>query len=231
MDDEKYIGVLVWCHGGCFGGGNSNYDKALRDHLHHSKIMVMAVEFSTHDFEIAMKDVMTTAKYAENKYPNIPLAFGGVSSGGFLAHMAANEMNKPAALLCPVVKPYDRHSSLPEDLQNRQLKFFHTLEEMKTIQDLLKPPNAPRYVMYATHDERAPERHYNHWLHENRVFFLGQPGGHELCKHPSLVLFTHGLLTLILTPTKLKLYPDAPSWRSHETQDQKDSETDSKCAE
>lgn len=182
--------VLIWCHGGCFGGGNVSYDSEIRTFLqlqHDWKII--CVDFALNDWHKAISDIETTVKLIKNDNPKIVLV--GVSSGGMMAHEVANRLNLPAALLCPVMKPFDRHESLTKDLQEKQLKFFHTLDNMKKLQDVLQSPNSNRYIMYGKTDNRAPVAAYLNWFKYDNVVHDEIDCGHELCNNPPFNIFAN----------------------------------------
>lgn len=188
--------VLIWCHGGCFGGGNVNYDSELRNFLqvqHDWKII--CVDFVLDDWDRAISDIETTVKLINKS--DMKVIIGGVSSGGMMAHEVANRLELPAILLCPVLAPFDRHESLAKDLQDKQLKFFHTLDNMKKVQDSIQPPNAKRYFMYGKTDKRAPVTVYKDWLEDDLVKSDEVDGGHEICNDPPFNIFATRINELI----------------------------------
>ena len=187
--------LIVWCHGGCFSGGSVQYDNDLRQFLEvRDGWKVICVDFSLNDWGEAINDIENSCKEYQKIYDKIVLV--GVSSGGMLAHEVANRLKLSAGLLCPVIKPYNRHESLPSDLKEKQLKFFHTTDNMKKIQDSIQPPNSKRYIMYGKMDQRAPMSAYSSWFKNELVKYDEVDGGHELCNKPSFFVFADGIKTL-----------------------------------
>lgn len=189
--------VLIWCHGGCFGGGSPQYDKKLRAYLAKHDWVVATVEFSLTSWEQAVNDVLGEVAHQCIQHPEATMVLGGVSSGGFIAHHVANQLRLPAALICPVIKPATRHLKLAPSLQNKQLKFFQSVEKMQQVEDSITTPNAPRFVLYGTKDFRAPMQAYANWMEKRRVFFCGWNGGHEICADPPCGIFLQGLKSLL----------------------------------
>lgn len=175
--------TLIWCHGGCFSGGNASYDKQLREYLEKNGIKVISVEFSTDSWNEALLDVIRTSVLC-----NEPHILGGVSSGGMIAHQAANIVNRPAFLLCPVFKPADRHSSLEEKFQKMQLNFFDTVENMEKYQNDVKAPNRERQIIFGNQDERARLDAISGWTGTKNLTVHIVSGDHSLCKYPPLEL-------------------------------------------
>lgn len=179
--------ILLWCHGGCFSGGSVDYDKELREYLNENNWTLLPVDFSLNDWSEAINDI--TDKVLEFKSDeNIKIVLGGISSGALMAHHVANKFNLPALLICPVIKPFDRHITLTPDLKTKQLKFFHTLQDMKKIQDSINKPNNKRYILYGNRDDRAPSSVFQDWLKLEYVFFDVLDKGHEICNNVPLDL-------------------------------------------
>lgn len=184
--------TLVWCHGGCFSGGSVEYDKELRNYLDvHGICKVIPVDFSLRNWPEAITDITRAVGLIKG-----PVALGGVSSGALLAHAAANLLNLPAILICPVIKPAGRHASLPIDLQQRQLAFFGTLEYMQHIEDSILQPNNRRYVLYGCRDARAPKSAFESWLNLDNVISDALDQGHEICNSPPCELIAVHVLEL-----------------------------------
>jgi len=185
--------TLIWCHGGCFSGGNASYDLELRDYLANHGVKVISVEFNKSGWEEALIDIIQTAVLCGSD----TYIFGGVSSGGMLAHQAANILHKPAFLLCPVLKPAERYTSLEENFKTMQLNFFHSVDNMRKCERNVKEPNNARQVIFGSSDSRAPIQAITSWLdgpHHLGIHTL--PGGHELCKNPPLQLCLQCVQTL-----------------------------------
>jgi len=184
--------VLIWIHGGCFSGGSIHYDKNLREFLFQNGWTVIPVDFDLTDYYKAIQYIEETV-YKLFRIKGNEIILGGISSGGFLAHQVANIIKIPAILLCPVIKPFDRHFDIPQDLQEKQLSFFHTLENMKEIQDSVSEPNNKRFIIFGAKDNRAPFQVYSDWLSLDNVRSTIIDAGHELCNNPPLKLFLDSL--------------------------------------
>jgi len=189
--------VLIWCHGGCFGGGNISYDSELRNFLKtHHGFDIICVDFPLDDWFQAV-DFIEKKCWDIMIQKNTKVILVGVSSGAMMAHDVANRLNLLAGLICPVLKPFDRHESLTKDLQEKQLKFFHTLDNMKKIQDSIQPPNSKRYIMYGKIDKRAPVAAYLDWFKNDNVVHDEFDCGHELCNNPPFDIFANRINELI----------------------------------
>jgi hypothetical protein len=182
--------LLVWCHGGCFSGGNTFYDAELRTYLSEHGWTVFPVDFSRDNLNDALEDI-THACDGHND-----VILGGISSGGFLAHVGACMVGVPALLVCPVIKPFDRHASLPSDLQEKQLQFFKTMSDMEAAQKNIKIPNNKRFIVYGTRDSRAPANAYSDWIGMDCVECLAIDSGHEICNNPPSAEILEGLNSL-----------------------------------
>lgn len=184
--------TLIWCHGGCFSGGSIEYDKELREFLIDNNICkVIPVNFSLHSWNEALLDIT----WAVDTFCGTVI-LGGVSSGALLAHAAANCLKLPAILICPVIKPATRHTSLPKDLQAKQLAFFQDIEYMQFIEDSITPPNNARYILYGKKDDRAPSSAFQSWLELNNVVSDALDQGHEICNKPPCELIGKRLSAL-----------------------------------
>lgn len=171
---------MLWCHGGCFGGGSIEYDKELRTYLAVNNICkVVPVDFCLTDWKIAFTDIMTAIEKHEDEI----LILGGISSGGLLAHIVANWFHLPALLICPVLNPATRHDTLPSDLQAKQLQFFHTINMMKRVETMVETPNNKRYILYGKHDTRAVSTPFESWLHLDIVRADCVDRGHDICSN------------------------------------------------
>lgn len=189
--------VLIWCHGGCFGGGSPLYDAELRNYLtEHCQCKVVAVNFSLTDYSEACVDILTECMSEDGQ--NIIL--GGISSGGLMAHRLAEYCNLPVILVCPVIKPASRHASLPEDLQAKQLKFFHTLEDMQRIEDDIPLPRSPCHIIYGTNDNRA--NGFYDWLTLKNVTSSALDRGHDICNDPPRELIAKQLNDMFETASR-----------------------------
>lgn len=186
--------TLVWCHGGCFSGGSIDYDKELRNHLSNHNITVIPIDFSLQGWELALKDIYTSTSLKINE--NDKVILGGISSGALMAHVVANTLYLPAILICPVIKPADRHASLPLDLQTKQLAFFGSMDGMLAVQDSILPPNNRRYILYGTKDIRAPVSSFQQWLTMDNVTYDALDQGHEICSNPPCELIIKRLVQL-----------------------------------
>lgn len=186
--------VIIWCHGGCFSQGSVEYDKELRIYLAEHGYRVIPVDFSLESWELALKDIYDVWKWEVGLGT---LIIGGISSGAMMAHEFANQFNLPAVLICPVIKPFDRHHNLPEELKERQLKFFGTLEKMQKIQESIKPPNNARYILYGTKDIRAPYLPLAPWLEIEHVTHDTQDRGHEMCSNLPHEFILNGIKSLV----------------------------------
>tara|TARA_R110002111_G_scaffold252255_1_gene316990 strand:+ start:620 stop:1186 length:567 start_codon:yes stop_codon:yes gene_type:complete len=171
------MSVIIWCHGGCFGGGNSSYDKKIRQFLTNQGYTVISSEFRK-DKEYAIQDIISDCKVNDN------FILAGISSGGLLAHIVANTLKVPAMLICPVFKPHDRHEKLGKKLQKLQLDFFKTKKEMKEFQDKIEPPNRKRYCIFGVSDTRAPVDAISDW--ECKDIKMVKSSHPDLCKNPPL---------------------------------------------
>lgn len=196
--------VLIWCHGGCFSGGSVEYDKELRAYLiDQCRCIVIPVNFSLNGWNEAIDDILKVAKEMLDIMSDEYIVIGGISSGALLAHEVANRLNLPALLICPVIKPASRHSSLPDDLKEKQLKFFGTLDYMKYIQNKVAQPNSARYILYGLQDNRAPSSAFEHWLKLDNVASNSIDKGHEICNSPPLKLIGEHLNDLFLSRKKM----------------------------
>ena len=193
--------ILIWCHGGCFGGGLPSYDIKLRDFIKKQGWKVHSVDFNVNDYNSAIKDISLAVRSITRIYTNSNVILGGISSGALFAHVIANEFDIPAILVCPVIKPLKRHESLPEKFQKLQLKSFHDFDKMSDIETLaIAPPSNSRFIIYGVKDTRAPFQAYAHWLNEKNATIhttaVGCSGGHEICHNPPLEIFFKGLTSL-----------------------------------
>lgn len=185
--------VLLWCHGGCFSGGSINYDEELRTYLEKNKICkVIPVDFCLTNWKTALKDVMS----AVEKYDNENLVLGGISSGALLAHIVANCFTLPALLICPVLNPATRHTDLPPELQEKQLKFFHNMSNAYKVENMVNKPNSYRYILFGKHDKRASSETFRPWLNMDKVTCNCLDKGHEICNNPPCELIANHLSTL-----------------------------------
>jgi acetyl esterase/lipase len=191
------VATLVWCHGGCFSGGSVEYDKELREYLSSCGIQVLPVDFSLESWDQAVKDVYKA--YDNARWDNDNVIIGGISSGAMMAHYVAVQQVAPAILICPVLKPATRHSSLPEDMQARQLKFFGTFEKMMEAQTSLfrEKVCTDRYILYGTKDERAPVSGFQELLGASNVTYDALNGGHGICISPPCELIEARIRALI----------------------------------
>jgi acetyl esterase/lipase len=171
--------VLVWCHGGCFGGGDFSYDVQLRKAIGDAGYQVCSVDF-TKSYPMALADIDKIVTYYE--LDGYRVILGGISSGGLLAHLAANSRQLPAVLIAPVLGPYKRHNILDSSQQKLQLSFFGNMETMFGVEQLAQEePNNTRLIIYGKGDVRAPDIYFKMWqaqLHEIDASHS------ELCQHP-----------------------------------------------
>jgi len=177
--------ILLWCHGGCFGGGTALYDRDLRHRIAAAGWTVDAVDFPTDDFKSAQQTLLAAVKNAQATNP-AQLVIGGVSSGGFLAYQIAQQCRLPSLLLCPVLAPAARHTQLRHRQQALQLRFFHSLEVMRQVEEEVQPPVSPTAIVYGTEDDRAPGEVHAPWAEQPNVQRIAVEGGHTLCKHPPM---------------------------------------------
>ena len=195
------MSVLVWCHGGCFGGGQATYDAHLRAVVSDHGCKVHSVDF-TKSYEQALKDIDdVVAYYAQQGYQVI---MGGISSGGLLAHQVANRHHLPALLIAPVLAPYTRHSApdvLTDAQRMLQLSFFTTMENMlRAEKDALKKPNSSRCVIYGKGDQRAPEINFMRWsaARDKDIRLFGLDASHNtLCQNPPMYIVLMWLSNLV----------------------------------
>lgn len=174
--------ILLWCHGDCFSDGSIQDNADLRILLEYRfGWTITCVDFSLTDWTQAISDITTACTNLQTQNPSANIVLVGVSSGGMLAHTVANNLQLSAVLLCPVIKPFDRHNSLTADLQAKQLSFFHTLDQMQTIQGTIQLPNAKRYIMYGMFDNIAPVSAYEDWLTNELVAYDRMGRDHDLC--------------------------------------------------
>lgn len=171
--------TLLWCHGGAFGGGNATYDKKLRDDISKLGINVVSIEFCLDNIEKALQQVKDECKQYMS-HDNVVV--GGISSGGYIAHMVADAMNLNAFLIAPVFKPASRHLDLSPKLQKLQLKAFHSLENMKKYENMVRSPTTRRIIVYGSKDTRAENQSYSTW--ENTKRFKTDKDHVSLCKNP-----------------------------------------------
>ena len=180
--------VLVWCHGGCFGGGQASYDAHLRAVIQSHGCLVHSVHF-TKSYDQAIKDINeVVTNYGLQGYRVI---LGGISSGGLLAHQVANERHLPALLIAPVLAPYTRHYApdvLTHAQRKLQLSFFGNMDVMLHAERIaLKKPNSNRCVIYGKGDCRAPEIHFSRWAaardKDIRLFEISASHS-QLCQNP-----------------------------------------------
>jgi hypothetical protein len=194
------IATVIWCHGGCFSGGSVEYDKELREYLSLHGIQVIPVDFSLESWDQAVKDI--TEAYDNARWANDNVLIGGISSGAMMAHHVARKESTEAVLVCPVLKPADRHSSLPADLQARQLKFFGTLERMLEVQNSLilgsdEKLYGGRYILYGIKDERAPVSGFHELLKMKNVTYDALDRGHDICVSPPCELIRSRILDML----------------------------------
>ena len=196
--------ILIWCHGGCFGGGSVSYDKPLREGLAKYGWDVRPVDFPLDNYQSAIDAIGAEALKAQDESKNeiknerkTPVVVGGISSGGLLAHQVASELELPALLVCPVLAPAARHYKLPPDLQMKQLSFFHTHSEIIKAQNMVCKPMQKRFILYGTKDTRAAPRHFEAWKGMDYVQVKGIDAGHELCKNVKAEDLLEGLENLI----------------------------------
>lgn len=182
--------VLVWCHGGCFGGGKVSYDAALRRIVKNNGVEVSAVDF-TKLYPNALTEIVDVAKYYMKR--DYLVIMGGISSGGLLAHTVANQLYLPALLIAPVLAPHSRHNAhgvLTDSQRDLQLLFFGDMDTMlKAEHEALSFPNNIRYIMYGKNDSRAPEVNFIRWAdhHPSRVKLYEVDASHnDLCQYPPL---------------------------------------------
>ena len=180
--------VLVWCHGGCFGGGGANYDAPLRAAIEASGCAVHSVEF-TKSYEQALVDISIVAAHYESQGHQVLM--GGISSGGLLAHQVANQRHLPALLIAPVLAPHARHHTLNAAERALQLSFFGDMVKMRLAEEeAQKGPNNGRCIIYGKGDSRAPEVYFLAWAEtscETGISYHEMPLSHiELCKRPPL---------------------------------------------
>jgi acetyl esterase/lipase len=187
--------ILIWCHGGCFGGGSVTNDADLRSHLTSQGWEIRAVKFPLDNYAKALNHIKTEAVNADFKTNHVVV--GGISSGGFLAHKAAHDLHLPALLICPVMGPAARHYKLPHDLQWKQIQFFGTYLNMLAAQNRVTKPSTPTFVLYGTQDTRAEPHHFESWKGLENVKMVGVEAGHELCKSPDLSIVLEGLQGLV----------------------------------
>lgn len=168
------------------------YDKELRKYLVENNIcVIVSVDFSLKNW-LAITDIIDRCVLMKND----DLVLGGISSGAMIAHHVANVLHLPALLICQVIRPADRHLSLPDDLQKKQLNFFGSMEYMQNIQDSVKEPNECRYILYGKKDNRAPIGAYESWLIMGKVVSDGLDQGHEICNNPPCELIARRLIAL-----------------------------------
>lgn len=182
--------ILVWCHGGCFGGGQVLYDAQLRKTVKANGYEVTAVDF-TKSYPVALTEIAAAATY--HMQQGYRVIMGGISSGGMLAHMVANQLKLPALLIAPVLGPYSRHDApgvLTDSQRELQLSFFGDMDTMfKAEQEALAAPNSHRCIIYGRNDGRAPEDNFIGWtnLRPLRVELYEVEASHsKLCQHPPL---------------------------------------------
>ena len=205
MNNSEGQRVVIWCHGGCFGGGSADYDRSLRDHLTNTGFQVFSVDFPTDNYPKTIELLLSISQDLEKcgrKY-----IFAGVSSGGFLAHVMGNACNVPVFLLCPVLQPFKRHETLEEKFRKLQLRFFGSEDIMQKAQEgvEISPPLTPRYVIYGRDDKKAPFPHIFNILMKGegaRITLIEKAAGHELCKNPPLDDILIGVTSLFSKDSK-----------------------------
>ncbi len=168
---------VAWVHGGCFGGGSPSYDVRVRCELETLGHTVKSLDFATDSYEQAVEDMTVLEPFAY-----VADIWVGVSSGAALAHVAASVCEKPCVMICPPLRPFDRHHTLSKPLQDRQLLMFGTLDEMKRVQDehFLHPPiGGKRAVLFGTLDTKAQWIRPKGW---KNVIEYPFDTDHDLCK-------------------------------------------------
>jgi hypothetical protein len=146
--------TIVHCHGGCFGGGSPNYDKELKTRLTGYGFSVKSAKFP---LDKGLEAAVDAVQKFASKFRDDELILLGVSSGGLIAHHAANCLKCPALLIAPVGQPFTRHSELPEKLAKLQLKFFGTKAAIKEAEYHLPYANSYRIMLFGRDDKRAPK--------------------------------------------------------------------------
>ena len=177
--------TIAWVHGGCFTGGSAAHDVAMRGHLESLGMRCVSVDYDRSNLDLALASIRGAVNDLASNDSTIVL--GGVSSGGYLAHRAANEMGLPALLLCPVIDPVARHDGLPPRMQTQQLDFFGSPESMMCEQHHMQPPTGKRLVFVGEDDwERAPRAAMRDWEMRGNTQIVSCEGDHALCAAPPL---------------------------------------------
>lgn len=176
---------VIWCHGGCFGGGSRKYDKPARDMLTKNGYDVINPDFPTDKGMDAAVDHILTCASTEAKDDIVII---GVSSGGLIAHNVANQIGCPAVLIAPVGNPFSRHKTLIKKQQDLQLRFFGTLDNMESEELNLSLPNNERFIICGSDDHRASSKPWMglHNVDHRHISIMFMPGGHEICKKPPM---------------------------------------------
>lgn len=179
--------VIVWCHGGCFGGGNASYDAWWRDNLTQRSYTVIGAEFSLSSFDQAIEDVSNMCQQTG------AAIIAGISSGGFIAHLVAEKLHIPAILIAPVLKPSVRHSQLPAELQQLQIKSFGTMENMRRWENIARNCSGRRIIMLGLADDIRARMDWlpMDWLYRpyRHSIFLINCDHHQLCQQIPNYLF------------------------------------------
>lgn len=194
---------LIWCHGGCFAGGSVAYDEGLRNYLGEGgDFNPVPVDFSLKSWTQAVQDIVSRSITSIMK--DRPIILVGVSSGAFMAHYVANILHVPAVLIAPVLCPADRHADLPQDLQDRQISFFGSFDEIAKAQKLLLAPNTHRYILSGAQDTVAPFTR-SEWVDgEMVVCDLLEDKGHQICVAPPKKLIAQRLRAMAVAAGLLK---------------------------
>jgi acetyl esterase/lipase len=180
--------ALVWAHGGCFTDGTERWDKELLENLSATAdVDAVACNYRQgpdHPWPQGLDDLAALYKTLQQTYARVYV--GGTSSGGFFAYALACRIRAPRCLLlCPVLVPAARHTTVKEYKRVNQLKYFgDSLQLMEAITDkhLRAAPAAPDVLVLrgACDPDAGEDVAYPRWIVNAREHVV-EGATHRLC--------------------------------------------------
>lgn len=148
---KNKIGIIISFHGGCFVGGNVNYDYDQNMFLSDLGYEVRQIEFpKKYDEFLKYIDDFTF----NNDDLNYPIYVLGRSSGGFIAKLFFEKHKSyihKALYLCPIMDPFKRIELLPK-FETKTKEFFENVSDVKI--DTFDSKR--EHILLATNDENLP---------------------------------------------------------------------------